>query len=228
MLLLAVHSSALIISGVATKRVLPGTGLPFVYEAAWEATATGAVEHDPLSSCFWPAATPLARLVAALATPGEERYLELGCGTGLISLTVAKAGASHVLATDVSHTALAFTMAAAHDQDLDVETRFFDVLSEAPLPCADVLILSDLFVTDELARAYAKRVTEALGQHGFRRIFVVDPGRSTRRTFLDALRASSVAHNGFAAADECLELAREGERLLLLDTEEGAPVSYCI
>ena len=134
-----------------------------------------------------------------------------------------------VLATDVSEAALAFTSAAASAQGLAaVETRVFDTFAQAtsPLPRADVLLLSDCFVTDELARAHAGRVTEAC-RRGFSRVFVVDPGRSSRSAFLDAL-GGEFPHDGFVDADECRARARAGETLLLLDTDVGAPVSYCI
>ena len=78
----------------------------------------------------------------------------------------------------------------------------------------------------------AARVAEALTV-GFARILVVDPGRSTRETFLAALaeRRKGEDDDGaafFADEDEVARRASEGLRLLLLDTSEGAPVDFCI
>jgi len=243
-------SCGLVIAGVTVRRVKSKAGdLPWVYEADWEATAAARQdeaqqplqqqqEHDPLASCFWPAASPLATLVVQLADAQVFKkgwiFLELGAGTGLLSLTAAaRCGASKVIATDVSSTALEFCAAAADAQHLSpplLETRTFDVLSAEPLPSGsstiDVLLLSDLFVTEELARAHAARVAEAAQSSGRPFVLVVDPGRSTRACFLDALDRHGVAHGGFCSAEECVARARRGERLLFLDTEEGAPVSY--
>ena len=89
-----------------------------------------------------PAAAALARLVRRLGAGEEPRqsFLDLGCGTGLCSLTAAACGALSVLATDVSETSLEFTAAAAQAQGLTaVQTRLFDATGEAPLPAADAL-----------------------------------------------------------------------------------------
>ena len=77
-------------------------------------------------------------------------------------------------------------------------TSVFDVLGKEPLPRADVMMLSDVFVTDALAEAYARRVAEAVAA-GFALVLVVDPRRSTRDVFLTALDARGVQHSGFEA-----------------------------
>ena len=221
------------VAGVSVRRIHTGGSLPWIYEADWANTAADASRkrHDPLSSCYWPAAAPLASLLSSHVHRGAC-YLELGCGTGLLSLTSAMYGAGRVIATDVSTASLELTDAAAAAQGLEsVETRLFDVTDRnVALPRADFMLLSDLFVTDELAKAYAARVAEACASaDSFRQIFVVDPGRSTRQTFLDALGAyPHCAHGGFAAADECTARALRGERLILLDTRDGEPVDYAI
>ena len=224
----------LLVAGIATRRVEAGPALPYILEADWELTGqAGAVgPHDPLSSCYWPAAAPLAELLSSVVRPGDT-FLELGCGTGLLSLTAAKYGAHSCLATDKSPASLELTAAAADQQGLGsiVRTQHFDIFADAPLPRADALLLSDVFVTEELAVAYAARVAEACSSSSshFERIFIVDPGRSTRETFLDALGDfDAVAHDGFASTSECLARARAGERLVLLDTREGEPVDYAI
>ena len=229
---LPISTAALVVAGINTRRVTAGPGLPWVLEADWQQAVPeddNRQPHDPLSSCFWPAAAPLAELIAELAIQAD--FLEIGCGTGLLSLTAAMHGHS-VLATDVSQTALEFTAAAAKAQSLSgVRTQIFDAMKLAePLPRAECLLLSDILVTDQLATALAARVAEACAAGcGYRQIFVVDPGRSTRRTFLDALSECGVAiGDGFLSADDCRERAKRGERLVLLHSQVGAPVSYDI
>ena len=210
-----ISAAAVVVAGINTRRVTTGPGLPWILEADWqqalpEAAGMTRQRHDPLSSCYWPAAAALAELVADLSIPGE--YLEIGCGTGLLSLTAAMHGAT-VLATDVSQTSLDFTSAAADAQGLSIRTRIFDAMNLVdPLPEAECLLLSDVFVTDELATAIAARVAEACAAgSAYRRVFVVDPGRSTRRTFLDALSERGVAvGDGFLGADDCRARARAG------------------
>ena len=225
----------LLVAGCETKKIVPDPSLPYILEADLLASSN-IQHHDPLSSCYWPAAVPLARLVSDLVVSPGERHLELGCGTGLCSLAAAARGAK-AIATDVSDMALALTAAAAAAQGLPVETQRFDAMSfETPLPEADVLILSDLFVTDTLARAHARRVVEAC-EAGFKRVCVVDPGRTTRATFhasLDQLGCTPALHGGFASADVVRERAAVTNRpehaplLLLLDTAVGRPVDYAI
>lgn len=225
-------------NNIRTRRVTVAPELPWILEADWASSSPttasdGASPHDPLSSCYWPAASALARVLGALTSLDDVnegcKYLELGCGTGLCSLTAAASGVAAVLATDVSPASLECTAAAAAAQNLTaVTTAEFDAMDlAAPLPDAHVLLLSDVLVTDALARSFGARVAEAVGA-GFRRVLVVDPGRSTRRTFLDALAQHDVAHGGFVGEDALLARARAGECVCLLATEEGAPVSYCI
>ena len=98
------------------------------------------------------------------------------------------------------------------------------------LPEAQTLLLSDVLVTEALARAFAARVAEACAVgSSFTRVLAVDPGRSTRTAFLDALDAHGVdCGGGFVAEAELLNRARAGARVCLLATDAGAPVEYCI
>ena len=61
--------------------------------AASTAQAAALAEHDGLSTCFWPAATPLAALLGSLQLGGTTVH-ELGAGTGLCSLVAAARGAT--------------------------------------------------------------------------------------------------------------------------------------
>ena len=157
---------------------------------------------------------------------------DVGCGTGLCSLAAAASGAN-VVALDVEPTALALTSAAAEAQGLGerVETREFDVLSDAPLPCTpDLLIASDCFVTPPLARALAARARAA--HNAGATVLLIDPRRPTRDDF-DRAWGAVDGRPGWRPLDDVgAELAAcvagATPRALFVDTEVGAPVDFCI
>jgi predicted nicotinamide N-methyase len=64
-------------------------------------------ERLPYWADVWPSARVLAERVAAMA-PADRRFLELGCGAGLVSVAAALAGFD-VTATDYYDDALRFT-----------------------------------------------------------------------------------------------------------------------
>ena len=226
------------VAGLMVRRVRADPELPWVYEADWQrhqASACSVIGHDPLASCYWPASLPLARLLGSRELAGF-RVCELGCGTGMCSLTAAASGAT-VLATDIDPLALSLTAAAAAVQHLSAVTQAFDVLdTRTPVPPTDILVLSDVFVTSSLARAHARRVGEALDQPSLRCVLVVDPCRTTRNDFLDELAAIGVRHEGFRPIDD-VHLMPDGtlspiecrrQELVLLSTNEGQAVWYDI
>ena len=76
--------------------------------------------------------------------PGE-RVLELGCGSGLLSVTAAKLGASHVVATDIDGDALDTTLLNARRNGVgdQVEVRagsWYEALSNRKTEKFDVII----------------------------------------------------------------------------------------
>lgn len=197
--------------------------------------------HDGLATCFWPAARPLA---AALHSPSllpslaGVRVLELGCGTGVCSLAAAARGAT-VLATDVEPVALCLVRQAAAEQQIStLQTAAFDATrGEAALPTveggpAQLMVMSDLFVTPELAAAFAARAVEAT--RSGTTVLVIDPGRPTRRDFVAALEAAT--SSAPPASRPCFrdvadvaawsEVTPGAGGLHLFGTEEGAPVFY--
>ena len=92
---------------------------------------------------------------------------------------------------------------------------------------AELLVVSDCFVTPALARALATRVAEAL-QEGTT-VVVVDPQRSTREDFLKELRRQEVPRTHFE--DVCDGAVWAGVTpgaglLYAFGTDEGTPVYY--
>ena len=87
---------------------------------------------------LWPGARTAAEVVAAKARPASSddpttafntngslhgvSLMEMGCGTGLVSLTAAALGAKDVFATDHSPDTLALVESAGSAQNLTVRT----------------------------------------------------------------------------------------------------------
>ena len=163
-------------------------------------------------------------------------------------MLAASRGAAEVLATDIEPVSLEL-VAAARDAQISehpglaaLRTMRFDVMSPEPLPAVQLLIVSDLFVTSELARAVAGRVAEAVEAGAV--ALVVDPGRSSRDAFMRALEArrrGDVAPARFEAEevlrrrmDHLAQRTEDGAAglpppgLYLCDTAEGAPLDYSI
>lgn len=145
----------------------------------------------PYGRVLWPSASACAAVLLELASSGAVKsVLELGCGTGLVSLVAARAGLD-VLATDVDEGALTAVAASAQvSAGSALRTAVFDVRGAASLPRADVVVAADLLYEELLAAALARRVREALasGAH----VIVGDPGRVFRPRF-DALVADGAS-----------------------------------
>ena len=182
--------------------------------------------------CFWPAATPLSNLVIRLAELGVSS--EDPVFWSWLWNRAAHSPLPHMVEQQYSPQTfpdcarIHEIAAAAQDLSARLEASTFDVFSSDPLPSGvDVLMLSDLFVTEDLARAHATRVAEMLGRGSSSACMalVVDPGRSTRGCFLRTLEELEVRHDGFGNAQECEARALAGE-LAASRHREGAPVSY--
>lgn len=105
-------------------------------------TVFGDGQHPTTASCL--------ELLAALVRPGT-RLLDVGCGSGALSIVAARAGAS-VTAIDVDPVAVAATIANAGANDVDVDA------TEAPL--ADLSGTWDVVVANISARAVQELADE--------------------------------------------------------------------
>ena len=141
-----------------------------------------------------------------------------------------------MLATDVEPLSLCLLRQAATEQSLCLDTALCDATAAAtPLPhvgnrAADLLLISDCFVTPSLAAALGARTAEALEQGTT--VLVVDPQRPTRRDFVGALLRHGVEpwRAQFSDIGEGRTARREivpgaGE-LHLFETSVGVPVFY--
>jgi len=105
----------------------------------------GETDVPPYWAYGWAGGTVLARLL--LDDPHHVngiRVLDLGCGSGVVGIAAAKAGAVQVMAADIDANALAATRLNASLNRVDIETIEGDLLG-GPLPQADMVLVGDLF-----------------------------------------------------------------------------------
>jgi predicted nicotinamide N-methyase len=171
---------------------------------------------DPYGAVLWPAAWAVARhLLVGDATIDDEgktlvdselvpilplqglTILELGTGTGLVSIAAALGGAKRVVATDYEAMALSLTRHAVdtfHPHiSSTIETRLLDLCDydTVPLPLADIVVAADILYEAKTGIAMAHRVVEAL-QRGSRVVVGDSPGRPGRPAFLTTLHELGV------------------------------------
>mmetsp|Transcript_8167 Transcript_8167/g.14809 ORF Transcript_8167/g.14809 Transcript_8167/m.14809 type:complete len:331 (+) Transcript_8167:165-1157(+) len=150
---------------------------------------------DPYGTVLWPAALTVANyLLTTLKIRRDEgtssSILELGTGTGLVSIAACVGGADKVLATDYEDLALKFTSYAAKHLNgcHNLETALLDMTDfTSPLPQADIVVAADIMYEVQTGRALARRAVEALRQ-GSRVIVGDSPGRAGRPAFLKELK----------------------------------------
>ena len=160
---------------------------------------------------LWHSSVVLASWLAANAAAFDgQTVLEVGCGTGLCSLTLATASSAHVVASDSDEAGLALLRQSAEQQALRLQTSAFDLCGPLPLPPADYLVASDVAYTPQLADALARRCLEIVGRGG--RAVVADPGRPARRIFQAVLESHGLA----ASFREPARVAAGGDARLLL------------
>ena len=165
---------------------LPGGALTLFEVADVDAALERAIRtgaRAPYGAVLWDAAPCVVAALASVQLRGA-RVIELGCGTGLVSLACARAGAT-VLATDVDELALEAARRGAAHASLRLACAVFDVGAEDALPDAELLVAADLMYEPPLARALARRVAEQLARGG--KAVVGDPGRIGRADFEDEL-----------------------------------------
>jgi ribosomal protein L11 methyltransferase len=106
----------------------------------WEVAQVGdreAVVIDP-GRAFGTGSHPTTRLMLELLQELEPgSLLDVGCGSGVLSIAAAKLGFSPVLGVDVDAVAVETTRGNATRNGVEVEARLADAFAD-PLPAADV------------------------------------------------------------------------------------------
>jgi len=142
----------------------------------------------PYGAVLWGSGVALAEAIVSRELAGR-RVVDVGVGVGATALLAATLGAE-VIALDHDELALSLVSRAAEDAGLRVDPRRFDLMSDEPLPTAELYLFADLLYEPELAVRTAERVLEARGHGG--RVLLADPDRSGRPRFLARLEAAGV------------------------------------
>ena len=130
----------------------------------------------PYWAFAWAGGQALARyLLDHPAVVAGRRVIDLGSGSGLTAIAARKAGAAHVLATDIEAYALAAIGLNGAANGMTVEVSRQDPLA-APAGAFDVVLAGDMFYERPLAERVLAFLDAAAksGAH----VLVGDPGRN--------------------------------------------------
>jgi ETFB lysine methyltransferase len=147
-------------------------------------------ERLPYWAEFWPSGRVLAGRVARMQGQGR-RFLELGCGAGLVSAVAASRGFD-VTATDYYDEAISFTRLNAHRNGLpplDARTvdwrRWPDELGRF-----DVVVAADVVYEKPYPALVAEVFLRTLAPQGLG--LMADPGRPGIKRFVEECRARAL------------------------------------
>jgi ETFB lysine methyltransferase len=140
-------------------------------------------ERLPYWADIWPSARILADRVAVMSV-NERRFLELGCGAGLVSVAAAMAGFD-VTATDYYDEALRFTaLNVLLNTGVLIETRSADWRRfPHDIGRFELVVASDVLYEREHAGLIAAVLDRTLSGRGS--AIIADPGRLAAPEFID-------------------------------------------
>ena len=179
----------------------PGIRLRIVQTADAYALLDDLVDRDggdwrstrfPYWAETWPSAVGLARWFSGADAPVAGPARELGCGTGLVGVALARAG-WRIQATDYVEDALLFAAHNALRNEVGSRHRVSYLDWRHPVgsscPC---LVGSDVAYEKSLHPSL-KRTVNALLEPG-RRLILSDPGRPAAQPFFESLEAAGFRH----------------------------------
>jgi predicted nicotinamide N-methyase len=147
--------------------------------ALWEALEQGGAgpgSEPPFWAAAWPGGQAIARYVLDHPEVVAGRtVLDLGAGSGLVSVAAAMAGATRVIASEVDPYGRAATTVNAEDNAVGPVVVTGDLLDEEPDPGVDVVLAGDVCYD----RVMTQRMLPFLGKAwlGGAAVFLGDPGR---------------------------------------------------
>ena len=147
--------------------------------ALWEALEqehTGPGTEPPFWAAAWPGGQALARYVLDHPDVVAGRtVLDLGAGSGLVSVAAAISGASRVIASEVDPYGRAAIAVNAEENSVGPVSVTGDLLDEEPDPDVEVVLAGDVCYD----RMMTERVLPFLGKAwlGGAAVFLGDPGR---------------------------------------------------
>jgi predicted nicotinamide N-methyase len=150
-------------------------------------------ERFPYWAELWPAAIGLSRwLVRQVRELRATSALELGCGLGLVAVTLSRLGL-RIRATDFVEDALIFTShnGIANGADANLNVAYLDWSSPVGKG-TDLLVASDV-AYDRKNHPYLNRVLRALLNAGGH-LILSDPGRPAARPFFEQLEDVGYTH----------------------------------
>ncbi|MHA6719835.1 class I SAM-dependent methyltransferase [Sphingomonas sp. RS6] len=183
------------VAGIVMHKAEPGTGV-----GRW--AARGA---PPYWAYWWAGGLALARHLAA--EPGSVagvRVLDLGAGGGLIAIAAARAGASHVTASECDPDAQVAIALNAGLNGVRIDAIEGDLLADS-VPAVDVVLVGDLFYDAVLTGPVLAFLDRCLAADVA--VLVGDPGRAPLPTArLRRIADYPVRETGTARAATVFEL----------------------
>lgn len=145
----------------------------------WSATEAdlGSAGIDPPFWAFpWAGGQAIARLI--LERPDMvlgKRVLDIACGSGLIAVAAAMAGAAEVTANDIDPLCEAAVALNADANGVAIRWRGGDLLG-SPATGADVIVAGDVFYQRDMAERFTEWLTAASAAGAD--VYAGDPGRA--------------------------------------------------
>jgi predicted nicotinamide N-methyase len=155
---------------IRLHKAIPKSGLWRLSEMDEEGFGT------PYWAHYWGGGIALARhILDHPETVAGRVALDLGCGSGIVGIAAAKAGARNVICADTDKYAVAVTHLNAAINGVTVSTALGDMTDGTP-PEVDVVLVGDLFYEHDLATRVASFLDLCLRSHI--EVLIGDPWRA--------------------------------------------------